>query len=87
MLRAVMASVDEGNANVDELIKFAVERTPYAGIEAQKSLQHFRTVRQRFLRIAGLAAKCFFVDLLHFRTGRVHLDKIDARQGILSIRR
>src|SRR5207245_4446089 len=53
MLGAIPAAVDQRNAEIDKFIQLAVERAPHAGIKAEKILEHFRAVRQRFLRIAG----------------------------------
>src|SRR5437667_4534105 len=57
MLGAIPAAINERYANVDEFIELPVQRAPDAGIEAEKILEHLRTVLQLFLRVAGLAAE------------------------------
>ena len=66
VLGAVVASVDQRDAKVDQFVELAVQRAPHAGVERQKVLKHLRAVGQRFLRVARLAAKCLLVDFLHF---------------------
>src|SRR5438045_8760603 len=46
MLGAIPAAINERYANVDEFIELPVQRAPDAGIEAEKILEHLRTVRQ-----------------------------------------
>src|SRR5947209_17917582 len=55
MLGAIPAAINERYANVDEFIELPVQRAPDAGIEAEKILEHFWTVRLRFMSIDGLA--------------------------------
>ena len=81
-----MASVDQGDAEINQFIELAVERAADAGIEAEKILKHLRAVRQSLLHIAGLAAKSFFVDLLDFRACRFGADQGDARHQVLQDR-
>src|SRR5260370_21345562 len=67
MLRAIVASIDQGDAEVDQFIELAVERASHAGVEAYKILKHLRAVGESFLKVAGLAAQRLLVDFLHFR--------------------
>src|SRR5439155_23148528 len=69
MLGAIMAAVDQRNAGIDKFIQLAVERAPHAGIKAEKILEHFRSVRQRFVGIAGLAVLGSFVILFVYLIG------------------
>src|SRR5438445_8183288 len=76
MLGAIMAAVDQRNAEIDKFIQLAVERAPHAGIKAEKLLEHFRAVRQLFLRIAALAAPRAIVNLFDFRIGLSSLNDL-----------
>src|SRR5580658_17168 len=51
VLRAVAASVDQGDAQIHSLIHLAIERSPYTGIESKKVSKHRGTMRQRLLNI------------------------------------
>ena len=64
MLQAIAALIDQRDANIDEFVELAVERTADRGIEAQEVLERLRPVRHGLLHIAGLAAKLLLVDLL-----------------------
>src|SRR5580698_962202 len=85
MLDAVVASVDQRHAKVDEFIELAIEGTSDAGVETKKILKHLGAVGQGFLRVAGLAAKRFLVDLFHFVTGGFGADQTDASHCILQV--
>src|SRR5437899_12231896 len=78
MLGAIPAAINERYANVDEFIELQVQRAPDAGIEAEKILEHLRTVRQRFLRGAGLAVHRAIVNLFAFRIGVFRFNQCDA---------
>src|SRR5208282_2124494 len=78
MLLAIMAAIDEGDAEVNHLVQPAVERSAHAGVEREEILQHLRTVRQRLLRISRFATQSFFVNLFYFGTGIFSFDQRDA---------
>src|SRR5207245_1199454 len=69
MLGAIPAAINERYANVDEFIELPVQRAPDAGIEAEKILEHLRTVRLRFLRVAGFSAVRGIRHLFDLRIG------------------
>jgi hypothetical protein len=81
MLGAIMAAIDDRHANVDEFMQLAVERPPHAGIETEKILEHLRTVRQRFLRIAWLAAEHAIVNQFDLGIGLFRFNQCDACHG------
>ncbi len=74
-----MASIDQRDADVDQFIELAVEGASHAGVEVEKILKHLRAMGQRFLHVAGLAAKSFLVNLPHFRIRFFRADQADAR--------
>ena len=74
VLRAVMASVNQRDAQINQFIELAVQRAPNACIKRQEILQHLRTMRQRLLRIAWFAAKSLLVDFLHLGIRRFQAD-------------
>src|SRR5260370_14207207 len=83
MLRAIVASIDQGDAEVDQFIELAVERASHAGVEAYKILKHLRAVGESFLDVAGLAAQRLLVDFLHFRICIFRANKGDTCHRIL----
>ena len=84
MLRAVMAPVDQRDAQIHRLVELAVERTSHAGIEFQKPAEHGGTVRQRFLDAAGFAFQLAIVDFLNFRVGLRRFNQANTGHGISS---
>ena len=66
VLSAIMAAIDQRDAKINKFIQLAIKRAAHAGVEAEKIFEHLRTVRQRFLRIAGFAAERAIVNLFDF---------------------
>src|SRR5258708_20418506 len=83
VLRAVAASVDERNAEINQFVQLAVEGASHAGVEAKKVLKHLGTMSQGLMHIARLAAKHLFVNLLHFRIRRLPADQSNAFHPLL----
>src|SRR6476646_4257306 len=83
MLSAVMASVNYRDSQVNEFVEFAIERASHTRVEAQKILQHLRTMRQSLLRIARLTPKRLLINLEHLRRGVFRVDQANAAHQVL----
>src|SRR5579863_7467310 len=83
MLGTVVASVDQGDADVNQFVELAIERAAHACVKRQKVFQHIGTVGERLLRVARFAAKRLFVDLRHFGRSAFRGDQRNASHRVL----
>ncbi len=62
VLQSIVALVDHGDAEVDQLVQPALHVAADAGIEGQKVLKYIRAVSQDFVDAVGLAFESFLIN-------------------------
>ncbi|HTD23627.1 MAG TPA: lysozyme inhibitor LprI family protein [Terriglobales bacterium] len=84
VLQSIVALVDHGNADVDQLVQPALHVAANAGIEGEKVLKYVRAVGQGFLYATRLAFQNSVVNFFYFRWCLVGFDVADAGHDVSS---